>query len=76
MLNIRYGVTEENIKKGVGHIGSGVRPSERSKGYGTEILRLCLEECKKYNLPDSSVQVVSCGQTNGRTLRRIMLYHP
>lgn len=30
-----------------GHIGYGVRPSERMKGCATEILRLMLEECKK-----------------------------
>lgn len=29
-----------------GHIGYGVRPSERMKGYATEILRLMLEEAK------------------------------
>ncbi|HOZ44698.1 MAG TPA: GNAT family N-acetyltransferase [Candidatus Dojkabacteria bacterium] len=57
MVNIRYGVTKENIKKGVGHIGSGVRPTERKKGYGTEILRICLEECKKYNLPEIHLNV-------------------
>lgn len=57
MVNIRYGVTEENIKKGVGHIGSGVRPTERRKGYGTEILKICLEECKKYNLPEIHLNV-------------------
>lgn len=33
-----------------GHIGYGVRPSERRKGYGTEILRLVLEEAKKKKL--------------------------
>lgn len=29
-----------------GHIGYGVRPTERKKGYGTEILRLVLKEAK------------------------------
>jgi predicted acetyltransferase len=57
MVNIRYGVTEENVKRGVGHIGSGVRPTERGKGYGTEILKICLEECKKYNLPEIHLNV-------------------
>jgi predicted acetyltransferase len=57
MVNIRYGVTEENVKRGVGHIGSGVRPTERKKGYGTEILRICLKECKKYNLPEIHLNV-------------------
>ena len=30
-----------------GHIGYGVRPSERRKGYGTQILKLMLDEAKK-----------------------------
>ena len=30
-----------------GHVGDGVRPSERRKGYGTEMVRLALIECKK-----------------------------
>lgn len=29
-----------------GHCGYGVRPSERNKGYGTEILKLLLDEAK------------------------------
>lgn len=30
-----------------GHTGYGVRPSERRKGYGTQIEKLLLEEAKK-----------------------------
>ena len=33
-----------------GHIGDGVRPSERRKGYATEMIKLALEECKKLGL--------------------------
>lgn len=29
-----------------GHIGDGVRPSERRKGYATEMIRLALIECR------------------------------
>lgn len=29
-----------------GHIGYGVRPSERNKGYATQIVQLCLEEAR------------------------------
>ena len=36
----------DKLKEGGGHIGDGVRPSERGKGYGKEILRLALKECK------------------------------
>lgn len=33
-----------------GHIGDGVRPSERRKGYGTAIIAKALEECKKLGI--------------------------
>ena len=29
-----------------GHIGYGIRPSERRKGYATEVLKMMLEEAK------------------------------
>ena len=33
-----------------GHIGDGIRPSERRKGYATEMVRLALLECKKLGI--------------------------
>ncbi len=33
-----------------GHIGDGIRPTERRKGYGTELVRLALIECKKLGI--------------------------
>ena len=36
----------EALRNGGGHIGDGVRPSERKKGYATEIIRLALKECR------------------------------
>ncbi len=30
-----------------GHVGYGIRPSERRKGYATQVLKLLLEEAKK-----------------------------
>ena len=33
-----------------GHIGYTIRPSRRRRGYGTEICRLALEECKTIGL--------------------------
>ena len=33
-----------------GHIGDGIRPSERNKGYGTKMIALALEKCKQMNI--------------------------
>ena len=36
-----------------GHIGDGVRPSERRKGIATRMIALGLEECKNWVSPAS-----------------------
>ena len=48
-VNIRHYLNEELLKSG-GHIGDGIRPSERRKGYGTKMIALALEECKKLGI--------------------------
>ena len=48
-VNIRHSLNEHLLKVG-GHIGDGIRPSERRKGYATEIIRLGLKECKKLGI--------------------------
>ena len=47
--NIRHYLNDALMKDG-GHIGDGIRPSERRKGYGTEIVRLALAECRKLGI--------------------------
>ena len=47
--NLRHYLTEEGLKYW-GHIGYGIRPSERNKGYATELLKLTLEEAEKKNI--------------------------
>ena len=44
MLNLRYNVTKELIAKGCSHIGYGIRPTERRKGYNKINLYLALLE--------------------------------
>lgn len=46
LLSIRYDLSKE--QSGIyGHIGYGVRPSERKKGYATTMLRHALSVCKE-----------------------------
>lgn len=40
----------ERLLNGGGHIGDGIRPTERGKGYGTLLVKLALEECKKLGI--------------------------
>ena len=44
-VNIRHELNDDLLREG-GHIGDGIRPSERRKGYATEMIRLALRECK------------------------------
>lgn len=48
-INIRHYLNERLLLSG-GHIGDGVRPSERRKGYATEMIGLGLKECKKLGI--------------------------
>ena len=46
-INFRWELTRSLDENFGGHIGYGIRPTERRKGYATEALRLGLELCKK-----------------------------
>ncbi len=48
-VNIRHYLNEALLLNG-GHIGDGVRPSERRKGIATRMIGLALEECRKLGL--------------------------
>ena len=48
-VNIRHYLNDYLLKYG-GHIGDGIRPSERGKGYATEMIRLSLLECRKLGI--------------------------
>lgn len=59
-VNIRHYLNEYLLQEG-GHIGDGIRPSERRKGYGTEIIRLALAECKKLGIEKV---LITCDKDN------------
>lgn len=48
-INIRHYLTDFLLNYG-GHIGDGIRPSERRKGYATKMLALAMDECKKLGI--------------------------
>ncbi|WP_105176751.1 MULTISPECIES: GNAT family N-acetyltransferase [Clostridium] len=59
-IDIRHYLNEYLLKYG-GNIGYGIRPSERKKGYATEMLYLALEECKTKGL---SKVLITCFKSN------------
>ena len=48
-VNIRHYLNESLFLNG-GHIGDGVRPTERRKGIATKMIALALDECKKLGI--------------------------
>ncbi len=48
-VNIRHYLNEALLRNG-GHIGDGVRPTERRKGIATQMIALALEECRKLGI--------------------------
>lgn len=48
-VNIRHDLNEYLLRSG-GHIGDGVRPSERRKGVATAMIALALEECRRLGM--------------------------
>ena len=48
-VNIRHYLNEELLLNG-GHIGDGVRPSERRKGIATQMIARALDECRKLGI--------------------------
>lgn len=67
-VNIRHQLTERLLNSG-GHIGYGIRPSDRRKGYATKLLALSLEKAKELGL--NKVLVV-CDKTNLGSLKVIV----
>ena len=60
MINIRLALNDF-LKKEGGHIGYCIRPTERKKHYGTDMLRKALEVCDTLNI--KSV-LVTCDKSN------------
>lgn len=70
MISIRHTLTTDFLRNYAGHIGYGVRPTERRKGYVTEILRQALIYCKE-KLKLEKV-MISCDKENEASRKTII----
>ncbi|MBR5329569.1 MAG: GNAT family N-acetyltransferase [Firmicutes bacterium] len=78
---IRHNLEQDILREYGGHIGYAVCPSERSKGYGTTILELALEQshglgldrvmlsCKKNNIASRRI-IEKCGGVFEREIQK------
>ena len=70
MLQIRHALTTDFLRNYAGHIGYGIRPSERRKGYVTEMLKQALEYCKNELKLDKVM--LSCDKENEGSRKTII----
>lgn len=62
MIDIRHKLTNEFLRNYAGHIGYAVRPTERKKGYATQMLNQALDFCKNELKLDKVM--ISCAKEN------------
>ena len=67
MIQIRH-YFNEFLEKYAGHIGYSVCPSERRKGYATQMLRLVLPECKKLGIDRVLISCVKGNEGSRNTI--------
>lgn len=67
-VNIRHYLNDYLLKFG-GHIGDGIRPSERRKGYATKMIELALIECKKLGMDKV---LITCNKSNIASAKTII----
>ena len=66
--NLRHYLNENLLLEG-GHIGFGIRPSFRRKGYASDILALTLLEAKKLNIDKA---LLTCDKSNIASSKTIL----
>ena len=67
-VNIRHRLNDKLLLNG-GHIGDGIRPGERGKGYGTQMVALALAECDRLGIRDV---LMCCDRDNIASARTIV----
>ena len=66
-VDIRHYLNDSLLATG-GHIGDGVRPSERRKGYATAMIGLALDECRRLGI---SRVLMTCNSDNIGSVKSI-----
>ena len=68
MIDIRH-YLNEYLEKFGGHIGYSIAPSERRKGYATQMLKATLPVCKKLGIDEV---LITCNRGNEGSKRTIL----
>ena len=68
MIDVRHELTVPFLQEYGGHIGYAVRPTERRKGYATQMLSLALSYCRSLNIHTVKL---GCYADNDASIRTI-----
>ena len=68
MIQVRHSLNDYLMDFG-GHIGYSVRPTERRKGYATEMLKMALSYCREIGLKKV---LITCVETNEASKKTIL----
>ena len=68
VIDIRHNLRNDFLAQYGGHLGYSVRPSERKKGYATEILKMGIEYAKSLNIEKL---MIACFSDNIASIRTI-----
>jgi len=71
IIDIRHSLGDDTyLNEYGGHIGYSVRPSERKKGYATEMLKMGLEYAKSLNIEKVMIGCYSDNQQSIKTIEK------
>lgn len=69
IIDLRHHIDHPILGLWGGHMGYTVRPSERGKGYGKEMLRQNLEKCRERNMDRV---MITCSRDNAASEKTIL----
>lgn len=69
MIDVRHSLATDFLAQYGGHIGYCVRPTQRRRGYATEMLALALEKCRELGISNVRIGCYADNEASIRTIK-------